>query len=431
MPRRPRYLTPVLAPLAVALLLAGCNPAQMIGRSPTPRPAPMAVSARAVWIGTSALFDSLGSPERLRAGLERIAASGFTDVVVEVKPYAGDVAYPSRVATRRVASGGFTPDPSWDVADDAVRVGHELGLRVHLAMNVFAEGDHARRTGQVYGLHRTWQTAVLAPDGTVRSSTRLSPSDRTTDVAYVNPARPDVRNYALAVAAEVAGRYRPDGLLLDRVRFEGQIADFSPETREAFEQWLRVPVTNWPSDILARSGTAFTLGPLYPKWLEWRAFSIRSFVEAMRQLVRGISPNTALEVVAPADYAAAAEAGINWGAGAYDPQADYPWATPMYREKSLATFVDVLVPELPVTLPEADTLLLRTVADRVQGTTRVVPSLQIRAFPTADAFEAALRATLRTSGAVLVSDYGELARRPAYWSALGRAFATAPASAAR
>lgn len=420
-----------LAALAVLLALAGCNTVQLMRRSPVERPAPMAVSARAVWIGTAALFDSLGSPERLRAGLERLAAAGFTDVVVELKPYGGDVAYPSRVATRRVASGGFTPDPDWDVADDAVRTGRDLGLRVHLALNVFAEGDHVRRTGPVYGLRRTWQTAVLAPDGSVRPSTRLPASDRTTDVAYTNPVRPDVRNHALAVVAEVATRYRPDGVLLDRVRFESRAADFSPETREAFEQWLRVPVANWPSDVLARDGAAFTPGPLYPKWLEWRALSLRSFVEAARQLVRGVSPTTRLGLMAPADYDAAAEAGVNWGATAYDPQADYPWATPMYREKSLATFVDVLVPELPVAQPVADTLLLRTVADRVRGATRVVPSLPVRAFPEAAAFEAALRATLRTSGAVLVSDYGELARRPAYWDALARAFAAEPASAAR
>ncbi|MBE2187654.1 MAG: family 10 glycosylhydrolase [Rhodothermales bacterium] len=421
----------LLTAFAFALALAGCSSAQLLQRPPVARPAPMAVSARAVWIGTATLFDSLGSPERLRAGLERSAAAGFTDVVVELKPYGGDVAYPSRVSTRLTTSGGFTPDPDWDVAADAVRTGRELGLRVHLALNVFAEGDHARRSGPVYGLRRTWQTAVLTPDGTVQTSTRLAPSDRTTDVAYTNPVRPDVRNHALALVSEVAGRYRPDGLLLDRLRFEGRTADFSPETRAAFEQWLHVPVTNWPSDILARTGTTFTPGPLYPKWLEWRALSLRSFVEATRQLVRGISPTTALGVLAPADYAAAAEAGLNWGAVAYDPQADYPWATPMYREKSLAAFVDVLVPELPVALPEADTLLLRTVAERVQGATRVVPSLQIRAFPTADAFEAALRATLRTSGAVLVSDYGELARRPAYWAALARAFAVEPASAVR
>ncbi|MCA0268218.1 MAG: family 10 glycosylhydrolase [Bacteroidetes bacterium] len=420
-----------LAALALVLALAGCHPTQLLQRPTVERPAPIAVSARAVWIGTQALFDSLGSPERLRAGLTRIAASGFTDVVVEIKPYGGDVAYPSRVATRLTTSGGFTPLPDWDIAEDAVRVGRELGLRVHLALNVFADGDHARRSGPIYGLHRTWATTVIDPDGITRSSLRLASPDRMTDVAYANPVRPDVRNQALAIVAEVAGRYRPDGLLLDRVRFESRASDFSPETREAFEQWLRVPVANWPSDVLARSEGRFLPGPLYPKWLEWRALSLRTFVEATRHLVRGVSPTTALGLTAPADYAAAADVGINWGAVAYDPQADYSWATPMYREKSVTGLVDVLVPEMPVALAHADTVLLRTVAARVQGTTRVVPSIQVRAFPDAAAFEAAVRATLRTSGAVLVSDYSELARRSDFWNALNRSFADQPLSVAR
>ena len=92
-----------------------------------------------------------------------------------------------------------------------------------------------------------------------------------------------------------------------------------------------------------------------------------------------------------------------------------------------AAFVDVLVPEMPIGLARADTALLRTVERRVARATRVVPLVAVRAFATAEAFEEALRATLATSGGVVVSTYGDLARRPAFWAALGRAFPSPPA----
>lgn len=433
MPRRPALLAARLFGALTLLAVAGCSTIRM-GDGPrgTPRPAALPLAARVVWIDTQALFDSLGTSERLRAGLERLARTGFTDVVVEVKPYGGDVAYPSRIATRLVASGGHTPDPAWDVAADAVRTGRALGMRVHLAANVFAEGDHARRTGAVYSTRSTWQTTVVGPDGTPRVSTRLRPDERASDVAYTNPVRPDVRNAALAVLSELAGRYQPDGVLLDRMRFESAVADVSPESREAFERWRRLPVEHWPADVAVRTGPGpgFTPGPLYPEWLEWRAGTLRTFVEVARQAVRGANPTTRLGLVVPADYAAAAEVGLNWGAVSYDPKADYPWATTMYREKSLAAFVDVLVPEMPVGVARADTALLRTVERRVARTTRVVPLVQVRAFPTAEAFEEAVRVTVATSGSLVVSTYSDLARRPTFWAALGRIFPAPPAPTA-
>ena len=72
----------------------------------------------------------------------------------------------------------------------------------------------------------------------------------------INPLNEEYRTHILGVLKELVGKYpKLDGLMLDRVRYDGISADFSPLSREQFEAYIGQKVTHFPEDILTREKT--------------------------------------------------------------------------------------------------------------------------------------------------------------------------------
>lgn len=164
-------------------------------------------------------------------------------------------------------------------------------------------------------------------------------SSETGTFAFVNPHRNDVIEYELSILREIVSNYDIDGIVLDRARFNNISADFSPEARAAFEQYIGRPLSDaeWPTAIYGfrysdETGFQRVEGPLYKQWLEFRAKTIRDFIKQAEQTVRAIKPDLVFSNYVGGWYPVYWNEGVNWGATSS--AVSYDWMTANYHQRA-------------------------------------------------------------------------------------------------
>jgi uncharacterized lipoprotein YddW (UPF0748 family) len=436
-------------PVALALLalIAACDSRIPAAGSSVDVANGIPADARFLWYDATANFERLGSHEGIDRMLEKTVAVGFTDIVIDVKPLSGEVLYESAYAPRLETLDGFTRPDAYDFVGYTTRRARELGLRVHLAANIFSAGHHWTETGPIFTTNPEWQTIILA------EGTRLVPTTeiRRSYASFTNPADPVVRRHNLDLLREMAEKFRPDGIILDRGRYDELYSDFSPLSRRLFEERIGEEIANWPADIMERTEDPSRprQGPWFRQWLEWRASVIHSFVGEARQAVRGVDPAILFGSYVGAWYPIYYEVGVNWASSGYDPATEFDWATPRYRDYGYAELVDFLqtgnyyvevTPEdLAATneriLLESGVLALRDTTYAVESSIRHVdrlvgdattwfPSLYVEQYHLAgrpERFEPALRAALRLRPGIMLFDLVHLEIH-GLWDVVERAF---------
>lgn len=182
---------------------------------------------------------------------------------------------------------------------------------------------------------------------------------------FVSAANRDAVEYQLSLLREVAEYPGIGGICLDRCRWSGQTSDFSPAGRAAFEKWLGHPVENWPTDIYrwnqvetatgemivgdegertARVETTFEMerGPLWKRWIVWRAQVIQEVIDEMRDVILGVNPDLVFANYTGAWYPSYYGEGLNWASPRYNPAEDYDWADADYQQTAFAHMLDHL-----------------------------------------------------------------------------------------
>lgn len=165
--------------------------------------------------------------------------------------------------------------------------------------------------------------------------------------AMINPLNEEYRTHILNVLKELVGKYPDlDGLMLDRVRYDGISADFSPLSRSKFEEYIGAKVENFPQDILTWEKTADgkfvpKRGKLALKWFEWRTKTITDFMALARKEVKSVNPNISFGTYTGAWYPSYYEVGVNFASKNYDPSKDFDWATPEYKNYGYAELIDL------------------------------------------------------------------------------------------
>jgi hypothetical protein len=181
----------------------------------------------------------------------------------------------------------------------------------------------------------------------------------------LNPALPDVQKYQLNIIEEVVSKYpKLDGLVLDRVRYDGITSDFSQFSKKAFEEYAGVEVENFPDDILywvqdENGKYHWKQGKHFKKWIEWRTSVIYNFFEDAREVTKQANPDIQFGTYTGAWYPVYYELGVNWASKRYDPSKDYDWATENYRNYGYAELLDLYMTGLyfyEVTIEEVEKL---------------------------------------------------------------------------
>ena len=335
--------------LAAVCALPATAPAQAQNTATTPAPAQAQASTvssspkRAVmWFDGEANFRRFSCADSIDYYLEKVSGLGFTDVAVDVRPITGEVFFDTPHAPKMREWQGFTRPDSLDYLGRFIATAHRLGLKVQATLNCFVAGHNYFDRGLVYSSHPEWATTVYTPEG-------LKPitEQKQKYSAMVNPLDTAFRSHIKAVLTDLVKAYpKLDGVILDRVRYDGIEADFSALSRATFEQWLGRKVGRWPSDIFSwkKGGDGqwhVSRGRLFKQWVEWRSTVIRDAMADLRATVKAARPDISFGTYTGAWYPSYYEVGVNFADPSYDPSRDYDWASASYKSTGYMPLLDL------------------------------------------------------------------------------------------
>ena len=321
-----------------------------------PQPVVATAKPRYVWIDAAANFDDYGnSRDRIREDCKRIAQTGFTDIIVDVRPTTGDVLFKSSVAPAlkridRWKGSSYewaerTAD--FDYLQAFIEEGHAAGLKVHAAMNTMVGGYLCPyglgKEGMVYSdpSKKEWCTVQNRPEGLVNCLDIDEYGAR-----FLNPAHKDVQAFVISLVAELAAYKELDGIVLDRCRYDdsGLMSDFSETTRKAFEQFCGQSVSPWPSAIFSPGTESLgsAVSSLQREWLTFRVKTIHDLVEKAAAKAHEVNPKIRFGTYVGAWYSSYYTSGVNWASPSYNCKTEYLWASADYQAAGYADHLDYI-----------------------------------------------------------------------------------------
>lgn len=329
------YSIKYLFVLALLFLFPNTSNAKEISSSET---------RRLMWVDATANIQRFNNKDTIDFYLTKLKELGFTDVVIDVRPISGHVLYDSNIAPKLKKWRGDTITYTFDYLGYYIEKGDKLGLKIQASLNTFVAGHNYFDKGIIYEEGKTdWATQVYTIDGKIIPITE----EKNKYSTMVNPINQEFQNYMLDILKEVAQKYpNLDGIILDRVRYDGFTADFSDLSREKFEEYLGVKLENFPEDIYEwrkdEHGIDFPhKGKYYLQWFQWRSQNIYDFMATARKTVKSVNPNISFGSYTGAWYPTYFEVGVNFASKEYDPSKDFDWATPAYRNTGYAELLDL------------------------------------------------------------------------------------------
>lgn len=313
-----------------------------------------------LWVDQAANARKFQSSEQVQAFLKKAKDIGVTTIIFDVKGVEGFASYKKNDLTGRPyvseikAPEKAGSNPNLDLLQEFVTHGHELGLKVHASVNVFAEGSIAHNEYAVLDQHLDWEERVYVPENNGEIK-RLRESAKMGLVAFVNPSHDEARAYQLKTFEEVIKNYDVDGVVHDRGRYDNETADFSDITRIKFEQFLQARgkhLQNWPNDIYHYEQNTRVYGPLIQEWWEFRAQTIKSFFGEVKALVDSYEASSGRTIQVSSYVGSWYETyylnGVNWGSPnfRYDERLGLPDKsvyTPEYYDTGYIDYLDFLM----------------------------------------------------------------------------------------
>jgi len=294
-----------------------------------------------MWFDGEANFRRFSTPDSIDFYLQKVRELGFTDVAVDVRPITGEVFFDTPHAPKMKEWQGFKR-PDFDYLGHFITVAHQLGMKVQATLNCFVAGHNYFDRGQIYSSHPEWASIVYTPKG-------LKPitEQKHKYSAMVNPLNKEFRQHINAVLTDLVKAYPElDGIIMDRVRYDGIETDFSPLTRQAFEQHIGKTIKHFPEDIFKwKKGKDHQWhvkgGKWFKEWIEWRSQNIFNAMKELRATVKAANPNISFGTYTGAWYPSYYEVGVNFASNTYDPAKEYDWATPSYKNTGYMELLDL------------------------------------------------------------------------------------------
>lgn len=313
--------------------------------------------SRMVWIDAAANFkDYANDAARIDSDMKRLKETGFTAVVVDVRPTNSEVLFSSRTETplKRVdawVSGRYVwvdRSADFDYLQAFIDAGKKHGVDVYAAINTMVGGHHCHyglgTAGILYNdsSKKSWATVVNTADGLVNSL------DLGEGTKFLNPANDAVVDYMLNLLADLASYKGLKGIILDRCRYDDYNlqSDFSPESRVKFEKYIGRTLSSWPSEIFApgQSELSSPVTQIQKTWLEFRAKTIHDFMEKASARVHSVNPDIRFGAYVGAWYSTYYYSGVNWGSPKYKTSSVYgKWASPLYSDYGYADHCDIML----------------------------------------------------------------------------------------
>ena len=320
-----------------------------------PTPEKKEAKARLVWIDAAANFkDYANSKKNIADDMARLKETGFTGVVVEVRPTTAGVLFKTDVEKPLTQVDAWvTGAYKWlkrtedfDYLQEFINAGNNVGLDVYAAINTMVGGKECPyglgTSGPLFdgSVSRDWATVINTTDGLVSSM------DMGSGTKFLNPANDEVVNYLLGILEDLAA-YDVKGIILDRCRyddFELQ-SDFSDVSRRKFEEYIGKPVENWPGDVFNPGATKINspITAMQRDWMEFRAKNIHDFMEKASNRVHSVNPDIRFGAYVGAWYSSYYYSGVNWASPSYNAGNMYNWATADYNQYGYADHCDIML----------------------------------------------------------------------------------------
>lgn len=322
---------------------------------PGPEPDVKEGKARLVWIDAAANFeDYANDADKIAEDMALIKETGFTGVIVEVRPTTGGVLFNSDVEAPLTRVDAWVPGAyvwldrtaDFDYLQAFIDAGKEVDLDVYAAINTMIGGKQCPyglgSNGPLFdgSMPKEWASVVNTADGLVNCM------DMGDGTKFLNPANDDVVKYLLGILEDLAA-YDVAGIILDRCRYDDNdlLSDFSEVSREKFEEHIGAEVANWPDDIFAPGvkelqGNGTTL---QKKWMEFRAKNIHDFMEKASDRVHSVNADVRFGAYVGAWYSSYFHSGVNWASPKYNTAANYNWATADYKNYGYADHCDIMI----------------------------------------------------------------------------------------
>ena len=320
-----------------------------------PKPETKEGKARLVWIDAAANFkDYANSEKNIAADMKRLKETGFTGVIVEVRPTTAGLLFKSDV------EGPLTQVDAWvtgaykwlkrtadfDYLQAFIDAGKAEGLDVYAAINTMVGGKQCPyglgSSGPLFdgSAKKEWASVINTADGLVNCM------DMAEGTKFLNPANDEVVDYLLGILEDLAA-YDVKGIILDRCRyddFELQ-SDFSEVSRKKFEEYIGKAVNNWPGDVFAPGADKLSspVTQMQVKWMEFRAKNIHDFMEKASARVHSVNPDVDFGAYVGAWYSSYYYSGVNWASPSYNAKSAYTWATSEYSSYGYADHCDIMI----------------------------------------------------------------------------------------
>ena len=320
-----------------------------------PKPETKEGKDRLVWIDAAANFkDYANSEKNIAADMKRLKETGFTGVIVEVRPTTAGLLFKSDV------EGPLTQVDAWvtgaykwlkrtadfDYLQAFIDAGKAEGLDVYAAINTMVGGKQCPyglgSSGPLFdgSAKKEWASVINTADGLVNCM------DMAEGTKFLNPANDEVVDYLLGILEDLAA-YDVKGIILDRCRyddFELQ-SDFSEVSRKKFEEYIGKEVKNWPGDIFAPGADKLSspVSQMQVKWMEFRAKNIHDFMEKASARVHSVNPDVDFGAYVGAWYSSYYYSGVNWASPSYNAKSAYTWATSEYSSYGYADHCDIMI----------------------------------------------------------------------------------------
>lgn len=306
-----------------------------------------------IWVDAAANFpDFANNKDNIRRDLTLAKETGFTDVVVDVRPTNGDVLFATDKCQQvewlgawgNGGYGKYVRTADWDYLGAFIEIGHELGLRIHAGFNTMVGGNESTLGAQGILVRdsskKEWATVLNTKSGFVNTLD----SDETT--FFFNPHNPDVQNYICDLLRDLAAYEDLDGIILDRGRFDSMLSDCSESTLAAFAEYVGEDF-DFNTDVLP-AGFTGTINADMPyehkhlkKWLEFRAKAIHDFMTKAKEAVREVNDSVLFGVYVGGWYSTYYDVGVNWASPNFNTAASFPrWATNAYKDFGYADIMD-------------------------------------------------------------------------------------------
>ncbi|MEI6147489.1 MAG: family 10 glycosylhydrolase [bacterium] len=195
--------------------------------------------------------------------------------------------------------------------------------------------EAARRHGlEVHAWVICWnlEGAPEALLASYRKQGRLQVSAAGASFPWLCPSHPANVAFEVDSIADMAARYRLDGVHLDYVRYKSPDYCYCSGCRARFEKETGLRVRRWPADV--RSGSS----PLIAAWRQWRRDQITRMVVQTRRRLQATSPRTRLSAAVYTGYPGCRDSiGQDWGEWARLGQVDF--VCPMNYTEDNAKFM--------------------------------------------------------------------------------------------